>query len=197
MFCTLTEQRTAHLSHKHWTQNGSTSVVFCKRFYKLFYESNVYLLFLGISHWKGSPQLCLDPVRTSWDWLVERTLHGDQLFWNWDDEGSQQKPCFHSLPWYWWFQQFHENGNSQLCHSYSIMLIFTFGDVSCTHAYTDDEHIQKNELHNTPAYASDAVRALAAALHSCFKTSAKSQNINCRGIELNWNVNFTGSTVIN
>ena len=58
------------------------------------------------------------------------------------------------------------------------------------------EQIEDGDLYSVSAYASDAVRALAVALHSCFNSTG-SGNISgsCRGALLNWNISFTGRTV--
>ena len=60
------------------------------------------------------------------------------------------------------------------------------------------ERIEGGDLYNVSAYASDAVRALAIALHTCFNSS-RSGNISgsCSGALLNWNISFTGRTVRN
>ena len=43
------------------------------------------------------------------------------------------------------------------------------------------------------AYASDAVKALATALHNCFQNQ---NNIDsCKGTQLEWNITFNGQTV--
>lgn len=52
------------------------------------------------------------------------------------------------------------------------------------------EQIQKGDLYNVSAYASDAVRALAEALHRCIWS-----HNGCSRTELDWNITFTGDTV--
>ena len=56
------------------------------------------------------------------------------------------------------------------------------------------EQILKGDLYNVSAYASDAVRALAEALHNCFQYKPYTST-NCDGTELDWNFTFTGQTV--
>ena len=58
--------------------------------------------------------------------------------------------------------------------------------------------IQEGDLYNVSAYASDAVRALAEALHNCLLNSEGSGVItsSCKGTDLDFNISFSGDTVL-
>ena len=58
------------------------------------------------------------------------------------------------------------------------------------------EQIVQEDTYNVSDYASDAVRALAEALHTCFNsTGSRNISCSCKGALLNWNITFTGRTV--